>query len=291
MLRSMTGFGKAQTTIDDLVIIIEIKSLNGKQLDINLKISPVLKPYEFDIRNILHQSLLRGSLDVTFNISRNGSSKPMDINTELIRQYYQTLATLANELNISQEYILNALLKLPEAFVPSSEELTPKQWETAKEALYKALNEVDKHRINEGAILEKDLLLRIENIESYIQKIDLIEPQRKEKIRQRLETALAEWMNNENIDKNRLEQELIFYIEKMDISEEQVRLANHCHFFKEVLKENRIATGKKLNFILQEIGREINTTGAKANDADLQRWVVKMKDELEKAKEQIMNVL
>lgn len=291
MLRSMTGFGKAQTTIDDLVIIVEIKSLNGKQLDINLKISPVLKPYEFDIRNILHQSLLRGSLDVTFNISRNGSSKPMDINTELIRQYYQTLATLANELNISQEYILNALLKLPEAFVPSSEELTPKQWETAKEALYKALNEVDKHRINEGAILEKDLLLRIENIESYIQKISLIEPQRKEKIRQRLETALAEWMNNENIDKNRLEQELIFYIEKMDISEEQVRLANHCQFFKEVLKENRIATGKKLNFILQEIGREINTTGAKANNADLQRWVVKMKDELEKAKEQIMNVL
>jgi uncharacterized protein (TIGR00255 family) len=287
----MTGFGKAQTTIDDLVIIVEIKSLNGKQLDINLKISPVLKPYEFDIRNILHQSLLRGSLDVTFNISRNGSSKPMDINTELIRQYYQTLATLANELNISQEYILNALLKLPEAFVPSSEELTPKQWETAKEALYKALNEVDKHRINEGAILEKDLLLRIENIESYIQKISLIEPQRKEKIRQRLETALAEWMNNENIDKNRLEQELIFYIEKMDISEEQVRLANHCQFFKEVLKENRIATGKKLNFILQEIGREINTTGAKANNADLQRWVVKMKDELEKAKEQIMNVL
>jgi uncharacterized protein (TIGR00255 family) len=287
----MTGFGKAQSTIEDLVIIAEIRSLNGKQLDINLKISPVLKPYEFDIRDILHQSLLRGSLDVTLNINKNGAAKPMTINKELVRQYYQNLSMLANELQISQDNILNALLKLPEVVIPSSDELTAEQWEKVKGTFKAAVLEVDKHRINEGASLEKDLLLRIENIENYREKIKEIEPLRKEKIRKRLETALADWMNVENIDKNRLEQELIFYIEKMDISEEQVRLANHCSFFKEVLKEDAPARGKKLNFILQEIGREINTTGAKANDADLQRWVVKMKDELEKAKEQIMNVL
>lgn len=291
MLRSMTGFGKAQSTIGDLVIIAEIKSLNGKQLDMNLKMSPVLKPYEFDIRDILHQSLLRGSLDVTLNINKNGTAKPMTINMELVRQYYQNLAMLANELKISQDNILNALLRLPEVVIPSSEELTAKQWEKVRETFEAAVLEVDKHRMNEGATLEKDLLVRIENIENYGEKVKEIEPLRKEKVRQRLETALAEWMHVDNIDKNRLEQELIFYIEKMDISEEQVRLANHCSFFKEVLKENSAARGKKLNFILQEIGREINTTGAKANDADLQRWVVKMKDELEKAKEQIMNVL
>jgi uncharacterized protein (TIGR00255 family) len=187
--------------------------------------------------------------------------------------------------------MLNALLKLPEVVVPSTEELPEEEWIQVKKVLIAAIEDIDKHRLDEGISLERDLLLRINNIEAYQLKIKEQEPFRKEKIRQRLEMSLEEWINKENIDKNRLEQELIFYIEKLDISEEQVRLSNHCRYFKEVLNDNEFARGKKLNFILQEIGREINTTGSKANDTNIQQWVVRMKDELEKAKEQVMNVL
>ncbi len=291
MIRSMTGFGKAEHTFSDTTIRVEIRSLNGKMLDLNLKIAPLLKPYEFEIRNILKKNLLRGSLDVLIQVIKSGASRPMEINMDLARRYFASIKMLTSEFQIPQDGLMSAILQLPEVVAPSAEEMSKSEWEQVKSVLEEAIQKLDAHRISEGKALEKDLMMRIQNIEDYQASIKEKEPLRKDKIRKKLEEALTEWMNKKQIDQNRLEQELIIYIEKMDITEEQVRLLNHCRYFREILKEEEAAKGKKLNFILQETGREINTTGAKANDADLQRYVVKMKDELEKAKEQIMNVL
>lgn len=291
MLKSMTGFGRAEITKGGKIIGIEIKSLNGKQLEVNLKIPALLKPYEFDIRSLLQQSLQRGSLDVMINIKQNGSNKPVIINNELAKQYYQSIIALADDLQLPRTDILNALLKLPEVVSPATEQLPEEDWNEIKAALNAAMEDVDRHRLDEGDILEKDMRGRIANILSYLENVKQQDPARREKMRQRLESQVREWAGKENVDKNRLEQELIYYLEKLDISEEQVRLANHCRYFKEILEEKETAKGKKLGFVLQEIGREINTIGSKANDASIQQWVVMMKDELEKAKEQVLNVL
>lgn len=287
----MTGFGRTEAAWGDTTLNIDIRSLNGKQLDINLKIPPLLKPFEFEIRNLLQQQLIRGSLEVTVVFGRHGALKPVVVNVELAKQYYQSIAALARELSLPQQDVLGALLKLPEVVTASTETLGDDDWSRVEQALLTAVGEVDKHRLDEGAVLEKDLQLRIANIESLQARVSAQEPHRKDRIRQRMEGSLLEWVGREGIDKNRLEQELIYYIEKLDISEEQVRLLNHCRYFKEILAGEEKAKGKKLNFVLQEIGREINTTGSKANDAEIQQWVVQMKDELEKAKEQILNIL
>ncbi|GAA3914267.1 YicC family protein [Chitinophaga oryziterrae] len=291
MLKSMTGFGRAENTRGETTIVAEVKSLNGKQFDVNLKISPLLKPYEFDIRNLLQQSLLRGTLDATVNVRQNGANRPVMINTELARFYHQSITTLATELNMPQEDMLNVLMKLPEVVTPATEQITEEEWKEVEKVLKAALDELDAHRQDEGQMMAADLLVRIDNIESYCVKVRELDPLRKDKVRQRLESLLAEHVGKENVDANRLEQELIFYLEKLDISEELIRLENHCRYFKEILHEADPAKGKKLGFVLQEVGREINTTGSKANDAAIQQWVVLMKDELEKAKEQVLNVL
>ncbi|GAA4314817.1 YicC family protein [Compostibacter hankyongensis] len=287
----MTGFGRAETQVGDKTISVDIKSLNGKQLDINLKMPPLLKPYEFDIRNLIQQTLQRGSVEVMVTVKQNGTAKPVTINTLLARQYYHTIASLAGELQLPQTDILNALLKLPEVVAPAAEELAEEEWEAVKQVFTTALQKTDEHRQNEGGTLEQDLELRIRNILLLQEKVQAQEPARRERIRSRLEASLQENTPKENLDQNRLEQELIYYVEKLDISEEQVRLSNHCRYFKEVLETPEFSKGKKLGFILQEVGREINTTGSKANDAAIQQWVVMMKDELEKAKEQVLNVL
>ncbi|UYQ92739.1 YicC family protein [Chitinophaga horti] len=291
MLKSMTGFGRAEFTRDDTTIIAEIKSLNGKQFEVNLKMSPLLKPYEFDIRNLLQQTLQRGTIDATINIKQNGASRPVVINSELAKYYHSAITSLATELRLPQDDMLNVLMKLPEVVTPATEQITEKEWHEAADVLKLAIKELDDHRLDEGAMLEKDLLLRIDNIIAYTEKVRELDPLRKDKVRQRLDNLLSEYVGKENVDGNRMEQELVFYLEKLDISEELIRLENHCRYFKEMLKDNDAAKGKKLGFVLQEIGREINTTGSKANDAAIQQWVVMMKDELEKAKEQVLNVL
>ncbi|HJT73729.1 MAG TPA: YicC/YloC family endoribonuclease [Chitinophaga sp.] len=291
MLKSMTGFGRAENTRGETTIVVEVKSLNGKQFEVNLKISPLLKPYEFDIRNKLQQTLLRGTLDATVNIRQNGATRPVVINTDLAKYYHQSITTLATELNLPQEDMLNVLMKLPEVVTPATEQITEDDWQEVEKVITLAVADLDAHRLDEGQMLAADLLLRIENIESYTVKVRELDPQRKDRVRQRLEGLLAEYVGKENVDENRLEQELIFYLEKLDISEELVRLENHCRYFKEILAEQDPSKGKKLGFVLQEVGREINTTGSKANDASIQQWVVLMKDELEKAKEQVLNVL
>lgn len=291
MLKSMTGFGRAEQTVNDKTFLVEIKSLNGKQLEINLRIPPLLKSYEFDIRSLLQENLIRGSVECFILIKQNGSSKPVVINTDLIKAYYNQIKELAGELDIDTNSVLSALLRLPEVVSPSNEILNENDWKELKHVLEMAMKELNNHRIEEGKSLEKELRLRIKNINAQEEEILKLEPKRKERMKAELIQLLEENVGKENYDPNRLEQELIYYIEKIDIREEQVRLKNHCEYFKNILDEKEESKGKKLAFIMQEVGREINTTGSKAYDSDIQKCVVAMKDDLEKAKEQIFNVL
>ncbi|HWB24114.1 MAG TPA: YicC/YloC family endoribonuclease [Chitinophagaceae bacterium] len=291
MLYSMTGYGRAEQAINEKVFLIEVRSLNGKQYDIRLLLPALLKPYEFDVRNILNEGLMRGSIECTITIKQNGGAKPVVINTELLKAYYTQVVELAEELNIDVDNILSTLLKLPDVITPSTDVLNEDEWAAFKNLLQQAIGQLNEHRKNEGASMESDLLERIKCIEDQQNTVALLEPKRREKIKDGLKKVLEENVGKENYDPNRLEQELIYYIEKIDISEERVRLKNHCDYFRSILKEKEIVKGKKLSFILQEIGREINTTGSKAYDAEVQKAVVLMKDELEKAKEQILNVL
>jgi len=291
MLKSMTGFGRVERTVTDKTFLIDIKSLNGKQFELNLKLPAFLKPFEFDIRKLLSEKLGRGSVDCTISLKESGQAKPVSINTELAKAYFKPLAELSEELKLDTSSILSSLLKMPEVITPTGDTLTDAEWDQFKTVLSAAIDDLGLHRIDEGKSLEADLLNRINNICRYQEEVMLLEPLRQQKIRAGIKKLLEDNVGKESYDPNRMEQELIYYIEKMDISEEQIRLKNHCDYFKQVLAEPEESKGKKLSFILQEVGREINTTGSKAYDASIQKLVVLMKDELEKAKEQILNVL
>jgi uncharacterized protein (TIGR00255 family) len=234
---------------------------------------------------------MRGSVDCFINLKETGNAKPVTINTSLAKAYYEPIKNIATELGLPTTDILSSLLKLPEVITPSAEALSDEEWKGFVAILLEAINNLNNHRANEGAILEKDILQRITNIEKAQQQIMILEPNRKQKIKENIEKLINDNVPKENIDNNRLEQELIYYIEKIDIHEEQVRLNNHCNYLKEILQAEELGKGKKISFVLQEIGREINTTGSKAYDSEIQKLVVQMKDELEKAKEQTLNIL
>jgi uncharacterized protein (TIGR00255 family) len=287
----MTGFGRSEQTVGDKTFQVDIKSLNGKQFELQLKLPAFLKPFEFPIRKLISEKLGRGSLDCSISLKGTGNAKPVSINTDLARAYYRALADLSNELHLDPSNILSTLVKLPEVITPTSDTLTDEEWQQFEKIILAAIEDLDAHRLNEGASLEEDLQLRITNILRHQDEVVKLEPLRQQKIREGLKKLLEEHVGKENYDPNRLEQELIYYIEKIDISEEQVRLKNHCDYFRSILAERDDSKGKKLSFILQEIGREINTTGSKAYDSTIQQCVVLMKDELEKAKEQVLNVL
>jgi uncharacterized protein (TIGR00255 family) len=291
MLKSMTGFGRAEHTVNEKTFLVEIKSLNGKQYELQLKLPPLLRPYEFEIRSLLQEKLVRGTVDCTVNIKQNGTSKPVNINTDLIKAYYKQIEELAADLKIDTNSVLSALLRLPEVVTPTNDILNEDDFVAFKKVLSAAIEELTLHRINEGAVLKQDLIQRITNINEQEEAIIVLEPNRKKRIKEEINLLLEEHVGKDNIDNNRMEQELIYYMEKIDIHEEQIRLKQHCEYFKSILNDPEEGKGKKLSFILQEIGREINTTGSKAYDADIQKCVVKMKDELEKAKEQVLNVL
>ncbi len=287
----MTGFGRAELTVGEKTFLVEIKALNGKQFELQLKLPPLLRPYEFEIRNILQEQLTRGTIDCYVNIKQNGTTKPVTINTDLIKAYYLQLKELAGELAIDTNSVLSALLRLPEVVTPTNDVLDDNDFKEFSKVLQAALKDLNAHRIEEGASLEKDLLNRIAKIKEQEEHIIVLEPARKIKIKEEIQKLLDEHVGKENIDNNRMEQELIYYMEKIDIHEEQIRLRQHCEYFNDIMNTPDEGKGKKLSFLLQEIGREINTTGSKAYDAGIQKCVVKMKDELEKAKEQVLNVL
>ena len=292
MLRSMTGFGRAEQTAGDKTFLIDIKSLNGKQFDLQLKMPAFLKPFEFDIRKILSEGLSRGTVDCTISLKETGQAKPISINTALAKAYYKPLAELSEELHLDTSGLLSTIIKLPEVITPSSDTLNNEEWQAFQAILHQAIDSLNHYRLEEGKMLQQDLQLRMTNILEQQKKVAELEPLRQQKTRDGLKKLLDEHVGKDAYDANRLEQELIYYIEKMDISEEQTRLQNNCDYFSTVLHETGAdGKGKKLSFILQEVGREINTTGAKAYDATIQKCVVLMKDELEKAKEQVLNVL
>lgn len=291
MLKSMTGFGRAERAVGDKTFLIDIKSLNGKQFELNLKMPAFLKPFEFEIRNLLSKKLYRGTVDCTISLKETGSAKPVSINTDLAKAYFQPIAEISAALKLDPSHILSTLLKLPEVITPTGETLNDEEWIAFQQVVEEAMDNLNMHREEEGKMLQRDLELRIRNIELQQAEVAKLEPLRKVKIREGLLKVLEEHVGKENYDPNRLEQEIIYYIEKIDLSEEQVRLKNHCDYFNAILAEQDHNKGKKLSFVLQEIGREINTTGAKAYDSTIQKCVIMMKDELEKAKEQVLNVL
>lgn len=291
MLYSMTGYGRAEAILKDKTFLVEIKSLNGKQFDLRLNIPSLLRPFEIEIRNKLNEDLFRGSVECSIFIKSNGIAKPVSINKDLAKSYYLPMVELADELGIAKENMLSTLLKMPDVISFSNEVLAEEESKAVFTLLKQAIGNLIKHRLEEGKSIEKDLLEKIMAIEAQQKIVEQFEPQRRDKVKEGLVKMLEQQVGADKYDNNRLEQELIYYIEKIDISEERIRLKNHCDYFKTVLTEKEDCKGKKLSFILQEIGREINTTGSKANDIDIQKAVIMMKDELEKAKEQILNVL
>ena len=291
MLYSMTGFGRAAGIADGRQVVVEIKALNGKQFDIAVKLPPIIRSYELDIRNLLNDRLQRGTIDLTINIRQEGTSKPMVINTDLALFYYQGMKQIAEQTGLPQENIISTLMRMPEVVAPAQDVLPDHEWEKVKVVIEEAAAQLMEHRRNEGAALLKDITLRINNIEQLLEKVKPLETERMERVRARLTQWLTDMAAKETIDPNRFEQEMIYYLERMDITEEKTRLKQHCIYFNDTIHDNDAAIGRKLNFILQEIGREINTMGSKANHAEIQQIVINMKDELEKAKEQILNIL
>jgi uncharacterized protein (TIGR00255 family) len=291
MIKSMTGYGKAIAETPQKKITIEIKSLNSKQLDLNTKLPWLYKEKEPEIRNLISQKLNRGKIDLTIYFDMLDEEVATVINKSAVRNYYNQFKEIADELKIDiDDQIFTAIMKLPDTLKPEKPEMPEAEWEIVKNQIIESITMLDLYRIEEGNSIMADLKKCIGKILSLLETVETFEAGRITKIREKLMAILEENMGTENPDKNRFEQELIFYLEKYDINEEKVRLKTHCDYFLETVNTPS-PNGKILNFIAQEIGREINTIGSKANDASIQKLVVMMKDELEKIKEQTLNVL
>lgn len=292
MIKSMTGFGKATADYGTKKVIVEVKSLNSKQLDINLRTPSLYKEKDIEIRNMIKNVLERGKVDMFIYFDNAEDEKDVAVNQSVVKQYYNQMLEVASSLGIEIDKgeLLQTVMRFPDTMQVKMDELDEEAWNVLKGAIEQALADVDQFRIQEGQVLIADILKRIDLIQSLSAEVPQFEKQRVVTIKQRLQDKMKEWCEIKNIDENRLEQEIIYYLEKLDITEEKVRLANHCKYFIETV-EREEAPGRKLGFIAQEIGREINTMGSKANDHDIQKLVVRMKDELEKIKEQSLNVL
>jgi len=292
MLKSMTGFGKAVNQFENKKITVEIKSLNSKQADIIAKIPSLYKEKEMELRNMLTKALNRGKIELSVWIDQNNLEKNIKLNKVVIKNYYQQLIEVTESLNrnVDNEQILEIIMRLPDVMKTEVKELDEKEWLIIKKTVIDAISEIEKFRAQEGNVLELDFGQRIKQIQSLLVQIEPFAESRIEKVKERIKQNFKENLKEVDADNNRFEQELIYYLEKLDITEEKVRLSNHCSYFIETMNEDD-SQGKKLGFIAQEIGREVNTIGSKANHADIQKIVVQMKDELEKIKEQVLNVL
>ena len=291
MAQSMTGFGKNANTFNKKTYNIEIRTLNSKQLDLSIRLPQLLKEKESEIRSILSQKLIRGKIDFTLYSEYLNGATGNSLNKEAIKNYLSQLESALEGTNLKiDETALQSILKMPEVLVPEKEDLSKDEWNSISESIYKACEHLTRYRKDEGAVLHQDLEKRITRIESLLTDVVIPEKTRIERVKERIKKNLLDAIEQDKLDENRFEQELIYYLEKFDITEEKIRLKAHCDYFKETLAMDG-AIGKKLNFISQEMGREINTLGSKANDADLQKIVVEMKDELEKIKEQAFNIL
>lgn len=288
----MTGFGKTTVEIKNKKIVVEIKSLNSKQLDLNLRMPALYKEKEMEIRSLVKEALDRGKVDMAVYFDSGESDRAVAVNRAVVRQYFAQLTEIAEELGVEPDRnaLLQAVMRFPDTLQVQMEQLDEEEWQALRGGVVRALEEIERFRVQEGKALLKDMAYRIDLIRELSAQVPQFEARRVEVIRQRLEERINEWTEVRNMDRNRLEQEIIYYLEKLDITEEKVRLANHCDYFMETVEKEE-APGRKIGFIAQEIGREINTMGSKANDHDIQKLVVRMKDELEKIKEQSLNVL
>lgn len=291
MLYSMTGYGCAESTIGDYQCMVELKALNGKQLDTYTKIPQSLKSLEISFRNKIKEALYRGSIELSITLKQNGTNKPIFINRELIEYYLKNIDEISSEYQIQKEQILPTLLRMPEIVSMGQEQFSTEDEMDLLILIDHVAEQLNAQRLIEGNMLFKLLEEKVKNIEILAAQVDQFDAQRSDDKKEKLKKLLEENMKDVQLDTNRLEQEIIYYIEKLDIAEEKARLTHHCEYFKEILIKEEALKGKKLGFIAQEIGREINTMGAKANHAEIQKIVVQMKDELEQIKEQVANVL
>ena len=290
MIKSMTGFGKSATSINQKKISIEIRSLNSKQADISIRIPAVYKEKELELRAKINQYLERGKIEFNLYIEQTTATPNYQINESLFKNYYNELKRLSDELG-EQSDLIKIVAGMPDVFQKEEKQaLDESEWETIVELTTKALQDIDAYRSDEGNTLQKEMELRINNIQQLLNKVELYEKERIITVRERITAHLEEVVSGNQVDKDRLEQELVFYIEKFDVSEEKQRLQSHLDYFRDTMND-KDSQGKKLGFISQEMGREINTLGSKANHSELQKIVVEMKDELEKIKEQILNIL
>lgn len=285
MIQSMTGFGKSIVQIPNKKITVELKSLNSKNFDLNARIPSQYREKELDLRNIISNSLGRGKVDLSIYVEYTGEQTSTNVNNEVVKNYMDQLRDIVNASEIE---LLKMAVRMPDALKTEREEIDEKEFKAIEKAVAEALKEINNFRTDEGKALEKDLKLRVSNIQELLEKVIKMDPDRVEAVRERLRKGIEEI--KEQADESRFEQEIIYYIEKLDITEEKVRLDNHLDYFQKTLN-TKDSNGRKLAFISQEIGREINTIGSKSNYAPMQQLVVQMKDELEKIKEQILNVL
>ena len=291
MIKSMTGFGKAEFEVNNKKFILELKALNSKQIDINARIPSVYREKEIEIRKELDEKLIRGKVDLTIYVESHGEDSNSKINESILKGYFDQMQKINKELGLpTDQSTMQAILRLPDVVKTEYETLDEEEWRVILEHLRKAIEDIDDFRISEGQALENDIIANTENIRELLQQITPFEEQRMETVKKRLTENLGKLNLNGNVDENRFEQELLYYLDKMDMNEEKVRLENHCSYFLETLAQSD-SSGKKLAFISQEMGREINTLGSKANENNIQRIVVQMKDHLERIKEQLLNVL
>ncbi len=286
----MTGYGAATGVVAGHKLTIEIRSLNSKFFELNMRLPPAFRDKEADLRMEISKAAERGKLDFMINFDNSELARKSSVNKEIFKAYYEELKSLADTLNFQEQNWVDVIMKLPQVMNNEKSDLSDEQWQELLKVVREASAKFNNFRCEEGSVLEKDLEERITCILRLLDEVAPFEKERVENIRQRLYKSLSEIRESAGVDENRFEQELIFYIEKLDVSEEKIRLRSHCNYFIETMHSSE-ANGKKLGFITQELGREINTLGAKANDASIQRKVVEMKDELEKLKEQLANVL
>ncbi|MEM1319030.1 MAG: YicC/YloC family endoribonuclease [Bacteroidota bacterium] len=289
MLLSMTGYGRASESIDDKTITIELRSLNSKFTDVRFKLPQNYKSKEPEMRKLIIETAERGKIDVQIDVQSMDGDGQYALNQALFRKYYRELNQLTDDLAMPSGDLMQAILKLPNVVASEQNTIEEEEWKAIRNALRSALNAFTRFRKEEGHAMEKDCRLRIANITSLLKEVAPFEKERAERLRTKILNNMEEYVGKDNIDANRFEQEILYYLEKIDITEEKVRLEQHCKYFVEELDTQDTLKGRKLSFISQEMGREINTLGSKANSSDIQRVVVKMKDELEKIKEQVAN--
>ena len=291
MIYSMTGFGQAKGTYNGKTIKVEIKSLNGKTTDLRLKMPSSYKSKEIAIRNQILNVAIRGKVDTNISIESALGDEVYSIRAELFKQYYNELNRVSDDLNIKNGDVLQSIMRIPGVLFQKEVEFSVEEWDAVQSIIKDALEQFDKFRLSEGDAMYNDLVSNLDSIRASLNSVDEHEENRVTKLKERIRKNLEQFIQDEGVDKNRYEQEILYYLEKLDINEEKMRLAQHCNYFEEVLKEDKPSKGKKLAFISQEMGREINTMGAKAQEHNIQQIVVTMKDDLEKIKEMMANVL